>query len=75
MVKTSVLVKDVERQAVEALRLLFEQVPTIKLVNIEHEARDHDRQAGIVAHIESADTRHALFCEVTSSADEGSATQ
>ena len=66
MVKTSVLVKDVERQAVEALRLLLEQVPTIKLVKTEHEASDHDRGTHIVAHLDLADTRHSLFCEVKS---------
>ena len=67
MLKTSVLVKDVERRAVEALRLLFEQVPTIRLVIIEHDARDHDRGAHVVAHIDLAGTRHVLFCDVMSS--------
>jgi len=67
MLKISVLMKDVESQAVEALRLLLEQVPTIKVVNIEHEASDHDRGTHIVAHLDLADTRYALFCEVKSS--------
>jgi hypothetical protein len=39
-------------------------LPTITLVNIEHEARDHDRGAYIVAHLDLAGTRHRLFCEV-----------
>lgn len=67
MLKTSVLMKDVERQAAEALRLLLEQVPTIKLVDIEHEVCDRDRGAHVVAHIDLADMRHALFCDVKSS--------
>ncbi len=67
MLKTSVLMKEVDRQGVEALRLLLEQVPTIKLLDIEHEALELDRGAHIVAHIDLAGTRHALFCEVKSS--------
>ncbi len=67
MLDTAVLVKSVEHQAVGTLRSLLEQVPTIRLVSIDHEAHDHNRRADVVAHLDLAGTSHALLCAVTSS--------
>lgn len=67
MLKAGDSMKNIERQAVGALRLLVEQVPAIKLLDIEHEGLIPDHGVDIVAHIEVSGRRHALVCEVKSS--------
>jgi len=67
MLKNSDLMKDLERQAAGALRLLLEQVPAIKLLDIEHEALTPDDGVDIVARVEVYGRRQALVCEVKSS--------
>lgn len=66
MLKVKDSMKDMERQAQEALRLLLEQVPAIKLLDIENESLGPEG-ADIVAHIDVSGRRHALVCEVKSS--------
>jgi len=66
MLKIDDLVKNVERQAAAALRLLLEQVPAIQLLAIEHEALSPDHGVDIVAHFEVYGRRQALVCEVKS---------
>ena len=67
MLKTGNVVKGLEHQGMEALRLLLEQVPTIKLRGLEHESRPLDQGIDIVAHVEVSGRRHVLVCEVKSS--------
>ncbi|MCX6546419.1 MAG: type IV toxin-antitoxin system AbiEi family antitoxin [Acidobacteria bacterium] len=67
MLNTVVVVKDLERQGMEALRLLLEQVPTIKLRGLEREPPPRDQGIDIVAHVEISGRRHVLVCEVKSS--------
>lgn len=67
MLKADDLMKNVERQAVGALRLLLEQVPALKVLDIEHEALTPDHGVDIVAHIEVSGRPHTLVCEVKSS--------
>ncbi len=67
MLKAGYLMKDVECQAVDALRLLLEQVPAIKLLDIEHETLTPDHGVDIAVHIEVSGRQHALVCEVKSS--------
>ena len=66
MLKSNNSMKDMERQAAQALRLLLEQVPAIKLLDLEHEAPGPDQRPDIVAHIDVSGKRHALVCEVKS---------
>ena len=58
--------KDVESQAAQGLRLLLEQVPAIKLLDIEHEKLGPDQGVDFVAYIDVSGRRHALVCEVKS---------
>ena len=67
MLKAVDSMKRTEVQALEALRVLLEQVPAIKLLDIEQEALAPDHGVDIVAHIEASGTRHTLVCEVKSS--------
>ena len=67
MLKHAELVKDIERQAAEALRSLLEQVPAIKLADVAHEALLSDQGVDIVAHLNVSGRRHELVCEVKSS--------
>jgi len=67
MLKIRVLVKDLERQGMEALRLVLQQVPTIKLRSLEREPPPLDQGIDIVAHVEVSGRRHVLVCEVKSS--------
>ena len=67
MLKYQEPMKELEGQAVDALRVLLEQVPAIRSVNIEQESPGHDRGADIVARIEVSGRPHALICEVKSS--------
>ena len=64
MLKIGVLVKDLERQGMEALRLVLAQVPTIKLRSLEREPPLPDQGIDIVAHVEVSGRRHVLVCEV-----------
>ena len=64
MLKAPDSMKPLEDRAAEALRLLLQQVPVIKLVDIEQESLGPDRGVDIVAHIEVSGRRHALVCEV-----------
>lgn len=56
--------KSLEDRAAEVLRMLLQQVPAIKLVDIEQESQGPDRVVDIVAHIDVSGRRHALVCEV-----------
>jgi hypothetical protein len=67
MLKTPKSMKHLESAAVKALRELLEQVPAIKIVDIELEPVGSDRGVDIVAHIDLSGRRHTLVCEVKSS--------
>lgn len=67
MLKIYDLMKDLESQALETLRLLLDQVPAIKLLDIEHEALRLDHGVDIVVHIEASGRLHTLVCKVKSS--------
>lgn len=66
MLKPDHLMKDMERQAAQALRLLLEQVPAIKLLDIEYESSGPNQRVDIVAHVNVSGRRHMLVCEVKS---------
>lgn len=66
MLKPYDSLKAIESQGAQALRLLLEQVPAIKLLDIEQEVYGPDRSVDIVAHIDISGRRHALVCEVKS---------
>ena len=60
LLKADNLIKAVESQAAAALRLLLEQVPAIRLLDIEHEALSPYHGVDIVAHFEVYGRRQAL---------------
>ena len=60
-------VNDIEGRATEALRLLLEQVPTIKLRSLNREPTPRNQEIDMVAHVQVSGRRHALVCEVKSS--------
>ncbi|MFZ2998844.1 MAG: type IV toxin-antitoxin system AbiEi family antitoxin [Undibacterium umbellatum] len=66
MLKPNYLMKNTELQAIQSLRLLLEQVPVIKLLDIEHEGSEPDHGADIMAHIEVFGQRRVMVCEVKS---------
>ena len=67
MLKPKFSMKDLESQAAQALRLLLQQVPAIKLLDIEHEAPSGpDGGIDIVATIDASGRRHVLVCEIKS---------
>ncbi|MBP8925120.1 MAG: hypothetical protein KBG75_04650 [Pseudomonadales bacterium] len=66
MLKSVYLLKNIESQATHTLRLLLEQVPAIKLLDIEHDASGLGQGVGIVAHVDVSGRRHTLVCEVKS---------
>jgi hypothetical protein len=67
MLKDAELVKSLESRAVEALKALLEQVPAIKLDDIELEPPGPDHGIDILIHVSTSNRRHALVCEVKSS--------
>jgi Transcriptional regulator, AbiEi antitoxin, Type IV TA system len=67
MLKDPIPMKSMENSAVEALRALLDQIPAIKLLDIEQELQRGDLGIDIVAHVEVSGRRHALVCEVKSS--------
>lgn len=66
MLKPYDLMKDVESQAAQMLRVLLEQVPAIKLLEIVRQAPGTDQGVDIVADIDVFGRRHVLACEVKS---------
>src|SRR5208282_4950801 len=64
MLKTPNSMKELEIRAARALRALLEQVPAIKLKDIEVEPQGPDHGVDVVARINVSDRRHALVCEV-----------
>jgi Transcriptional regulator, AbiEi antitoxin, Type IV TA system len=68
MLKTDQPVKDLETRAAERLREILEQVPVIRLKDVELEApAGPDRRIDVLAHVTVSGRRHALVCEVKSS--------
>ena len=67
MLKDDHSMKEIENQAVQTLRLLLEQVPMIKLLDIQQEPTSPSRgEVDIVANINVSGRRHVLVCEVKS---------
>lgn len=66
MLKAFDSMKNLEHQGTDALRLLLEQVPAIRLLDIEREVLTPGHEVDIVAHIDVSGRRHALVCEVKS---------
>ena len=67
MLKSDHLMKSIENQATQALRLLLGQVPALKLLEFEQEEPGPDEDVDIVAHIDLSGRHHALVCDVKSS--------
>lgn len=66
MLKYDHSMKDIEAKAAQALRLLLEQVPAIRLLDIQHQVHGPDQGADMVACMNVSGTRHNLVCEVKS---------
>ena len=67
MLKYNYLMKDIEIQATEALRLLLGKVSTINLLSVEQKGPEPDQSVDIVAQIDVSGKRHELVCIVKSS--------
>lgn len=67
MLKPSDSMKELEIRAAGALRALLEQVPAIKLKDINVEPPGPDRNIDILAHVSTPNRRHTLVCEIKSS--------
>ncbi len=64
--KNGDLVKN-DLQAAEALRLLLEEVPAIKILDIQMQGtHDADEGADLIARLDASGRRHTLVCEVKS---------
>ncbi len=64
MLKQTESVKSIESRAAEALRELLEQVPAIKVLDVEQEVGDAEEQIDILVHLKASGRRHTLACEV-----------
>jgi hypothetical protein len=64
MLKQSESVKSIESRAAEALRELLEQVPVIRVLDVEQEVAGAGKQVDILVHLEAAGRHHTLVCEV-----------
>lgn len=67
MLKSPDSLKSFENQAAQALRLLLQQVPALKLLNIEHETSTPDSGIDFTARLKVSGKRHALVCEAKTS--------
>lgn len=67
MLKAIKSMKSLERDAAGALRTLLEQVPAIKLLDVEREALKPDHGVDLVARMEVHGRPQTLVCEVKSS--------
>ena len=66
MLKAIEPMKELERQAAQALRALLEQVPAITVMDVEQETLSPRHEVDVVAHIELFGRPHTLACEVKS---------
>ena len=66
MLKPDYLMKNIEGQATQALRLLLGQVPAIQLVDLECHESGLGQGTRIVLHIDVSGRSHALVCAVKS---------
>jgi hypothetical protein len=64
MLKESELVKDLKTRAVEALKALLDQVPSIRLEDVKREPPGSDRRIDFLVRLSVSDRPHALACEV-----------
>lgn len=64
MMKTNDSMKELENQAAEALKALFEQIPSVELKDIKLEPPGPERGIDILARIKAFDRQHMLVCEV-----------
>jgi hypothetical protein len=64
MLKRPNLVKDVEIRAADALRTLLEQVPAIKVKDVQLQTAASGREVDILATFNAAGRRRQLICEV-----------
>lgn len=67
MLKPPESMKELENQAAEKLRSLIQQVPAIKLENIQVDSEVADHGADLLAHITVGNRPRILICEVKSS--------
>ena len=64
MLKMASLVKTLEQRAVEHLRRLLSDVPTIEIKGIDRRARSNQREIDLVALVRVAGRSHSIVCEV-----------
>jgi hypothetical protein len=64
MLKIPNSVKTLEYQAAEALKGLFEQIPSIELKNIELNISEPDNGVDILLHLSASGHQHVLVCDV-----------
>jgi hypothetical protein len=66
MLKSDHSMKDIEGKATQTLRLLLEQVPAIRFLDIRQEVREPAQKADIVARFNVSGRPHVIVCEVKS---------
>ena len=64
MLKTQNSMKELENRAAEALKALFEQIPSIELKDIELEPPGLDHGIDILVRLNAFNCQHVLVCEV-----------
>lgn len=64
MLKTSLGVKELERQAAEALKALIGQVPAVELRGIKGSAAERDNGIDFLADLNASGRHHTLACQV-----------
>ncbi len=66
MLKSDHSMKDIKGKATQALRVLLEQVPAIRLLDIRQEVPGPAQEADIVARFNVSGRHHVIVCEVKS---------
>jgi Transcriptional regulator, AbiEi antitoxin, Type IV TA system len=64
MLKVAKSVKSLEARALEALKAVLSQIPSIKVKGVDSEAQAPDGQVDILARLSIGGKRHTLACEV-----------
>lgn len=59
--------RELEGRAAKALRTLLEQVPAIRMKDLQVDAPGENRNIDILAHIDVSERHHSLVCEVKAS--------
>jgi hypothetical protein len=67
MLKQATSVKEIERLGAEAIKALFQEIPTVDLHSLEIESPAQDQRVDLVASVDIAGTHYVLVCEAKQS--------